>query len=272
MWGALFLPPSHLAEATIGAPPLRREFPNSFLDSRRLSDYGDRSEKVRNRGHFSQIRGPIDKSDRADGTPGSGRRAARSPDIPCNRTPAPRRPRRFLGDCRRRIYADCATPDCATNLSKNPCSDSRRNDGRIASYVTVIATQKLGKRTSKLVYSSIEIALGDWQKRIYRIAQDFRSDSRRNNRRIVHYVTVIATPKLDDKDKQVGIFFDRNRLNWRGRSPWQPRLPAAPHFDRFRQSKRGITASLPPFHRPRSDPSLSRHCSFLRRYRIRFRP
>ncbi|VFN05791.1 MAG: hypothetical protein BECKG1743F_GA0114225_111271, partial [Candidatus Kentron sp. G] len=25
------------------------------------------------------------------------------------------------------------------------------------------------------------------------------------------YVTVIATPKLDDKDKQVGIFFDRNR-------------------------------------------------------------
>ncbi|VFN06571.1 MAG: hypothetical protein BECKG1743F_GA0114225_112531, partial [Candidatus Kentron sp. G] len=31
--------------------------------------------------------------------------------------------------------------------------------------------------------------------------------------RIVHYVTVIATQKLDDKDKQVGIFFDRNRLN-----------------------------------------------------------
>ncbi|VFM96364.1 MAG: hypothetical protein BECKG1743F_GA0114225_101506, partial [Candidatus Kentron sp. G] len=27
-----------------------------------------------------------------------------------------------------------------------------------------------------------------------------------------HYVTVIATQKLDDKDKQVGIFFDRNRL------------------------------------------------------------
>ncbi|VFN07061.1 MAG: hypothetical protein BECKG1743D_GA0114223_109721 [Candidatus Kentron sp. G] len=31
-------------------------------------------------------------------------------------------------------------------------------------------------------------------------------------RRIVHCVTVIATQKLDDKDKQVGIFFDRNRL------------------------------------------------------------
>ncbi|VFN02366.1 MAG: hypothetical protein BECKG1743D_GA0114223_109422 [Candidatus Kentron sp. G] len=31
-------------------------------------------------------------------------------------------------------------------------------------------------------------------------------------RRIVHYATVIATQKLDDKDKQVGIFFDRNRL------------------------------------------------------------
>ncbi|VFN04856.1 MAG: hypothetical protein BECKG1743E_GA0114224_107861, partial [Candidatus Kentron sp. G] len=31
-------------------------------------------------------------------------------------------------------------------------------------------------------------------------------------RRIVNDVTVIATQKLDDKDKQVGIFFDRNRL------------------------------------------------------------
>ncbi|VFN06007.1 MAG: hypothetical protein BECKG1743F_GA0114225_111622, partial [Candidatus Kentron sp. G] len=30
--------------------------------------------------------------------------------------------------------------------------------------------------------------------------------------RIVNDVTVIATQKLDDKDKQVGIFFDRNRL------------------------------------------------------------
>ncbi|VFN06300.1 MAG: hypothetical protein BECKG1743D_GA0114223_108423, partial [Candidatus Kentron sp. G] len=33
-------------------------------------------------------------------------------------------------------------------------------------------------------------------------------------RRIVNYVTVIATQKLDDKDKQVGIFFDRNRLSY----------------------------------------------------------
>ena len=32
-------------------------------------------------------------------------------------------------------------------------------------------------------------------------------------RRIVHYAPVIATQKLDDKDKQVGIFFDRNRLS-----------------------------------------------------------
>ncbi|VFM95609.1 MAG: hypothetical protein BECKG1743F_GA0114225_100801, partial [Candidatus Kentron sp. G] len=29
-------------------------------------------------------------------------------------------------------------------------------------------------------------------------------------------VTVIATQKLDDKDKQVGIFFDRNRLTMLG--------------------------------------------------------
>nr|VFK14079.1 MAG: Transposase [Candidatus Kentron sp. FM] len=58
------------------------------------------------------------------------------------------------------------------------------------------------------LYSEIgklKMELGDWQKRIYQIAQDFRSDSRRNNRRIVNYVTVIATQKLDDKDKQVGI-------------------------------------------------------------------
>ncbi|VFN03789.1 MAG: hypothetical protein BECKG1743F_GA0114225_108492 [Candidatus Kentron sp. G] len=30
----------------------------------------------------------------------------------------------------------------------------------------------------------------------------------------MNYVTVIATQKLDDKDKQVGIFFDRNRLRY----------------------------------------------------------
>ncbi|VFM97653.1 MAG: hypothetical protein BECKG1743D_GA0114223_104092 [Candidatus Kentron sp. G] len=30
----------------------------------------------------------------------------------------------------------------------------------------------------------------------------------------MNYVTVIATQKLDDKDKQVGIFFDRNRLSY----------------------------------------------------------
>ena len=31
-------------------------------------------------------------------------------------------------------------------------------------------------------------------------------------RRIVNDVTVIATQKLDDKDKQAGMFFDRNHL------------------------------------------------------------
>ncbi|VFN03547.1 MAG: hypothetical protein BECKG1743E_GA0114224_106284 [Candidatus Kentron sp. G] len=50
------------------------------------------------------------------------------------------------------------------------------------------------------------------------MAQDFRPDSRRNNRRIVNDVTVIATRKLDDKDKQVGIFFDRNRLSLASRN------------------------------------------------------
>ncbi|VFM95862.1 MAG: hypothetical protein BECKG1743E_GA0114224_100235 [Candidatus Kentron sp. G] len=36
-------------------------------------------------------------------------------------------------------------------------------------------------------------------------------------------VTVIATQKLDDKDKQVGIFFDRNRL--RGEHEVRPYAP-----------------------------------------------
>ncbi|VFN03283.1 MAG: hypothetical protein BECKG1743D_GA0114223_108281 [Candidatus Kentron sp. G] len=35
-----------------------------------------------------------------------------------------------------------------------------------------------------------------------------------NDSYIVHYAPVIATQKLDDKDKQVGIFFDRNRLRY----------------------------------------------------------
>ena len=56
-------------------------------------------------------------------------------------------------------------PDCAANLGTPQeiiypncevfCSASRRNDRRIVNYVTVIATQKLGKRTSKLVCSGV---------------------------------------------------------------------------------------------------------------------
>ena len=64
---------------------------------------------------------------------------------------------------------------------------------RIASLLTAVQRTSWTIKTSKLVCSLIEIALGDWQKRIYQIAQDFRSDSRHNNRGIVHYVTVIAT-------------------------------------------------------------------------------
>ncbi|VFN03980.1 MAG: hypothetical protein BECKG1743F_GA0114225_108722 [Candidatus Kentron sp. G] len=48
------------------------------------------------------------------------------------------------------------------------------------------------------------LRLGDWQKRIYRIAQDFRPDSRRNDRRIVNYVTVIATKKPDKRQSKAG--------------------------------------------------------------------
>ena len=50
---------------------------------------------------------------------------------------------------------------------------------RIASLLTAVQRTSWTIKTSKLVCSLIEIALGDWQKRIYQIAQDFRSDSRR---------------------------------------------------------------------------------------------
>ena len=36
----------------------------------------------------------------------------------------------------------------------------------------------------------------------------FSSGFKARGRRIVNYVTIIATPKLDDKDKQVSIFFE----------------------------------------------------------------
>ncbi|VFN05622.1 MAG: hypothetical protein BECKG1743E_GA0114224_108913, partial [Candidatus Kentron sp. G] len=48
------------------------------------------------------------------------------------------------------------------------------------------------------------------------------------------YVTVIATQKLDDKDKQVGIFFDRNRLRSIGYGP--PRR--VPNNSHYRKSSR----------------------------------
>ncbi|VFN03125.1 MAG: hypothetical protein BECKG1743D_GA0114223_104351 [Candidatus Kentron sp. G] len=43
---------------------------------------------------------------------------------------------------------------------------------------------------------------------------------------MVNDVTVIATQKLDDKDKQVGIFFDRNRLRKADRE--NARFPTLP--------------------------------------------
>jgi len=41
--------------------------------------------------------------------------------------------------------------------------------------------------------------LGDCRKMEYRIGSDFRSYSRRGNRRLVDYVTVDATQKTDEK-------------------------------------------------------------------------
>ncbi|VFM94890.1 MAG: hypothetical protein BECKG1743D_GA0114223_100072 [Candidatus Kentron sp. G] len=55
--------------------------------------------------------------------------------------------------------------------------------------------------------------LGDWQIKNIPNRAGFSFGFKAHGRRIVHYVTVIATQKLDDKDKQVGIFFDRNRLS-----------------------------------------------------------
>ena len=46
----------------------------------------------------------------------------------------------------------------------------------------------------------------------------------------MNYVTVIATQKLDDKYKQVGIFFDRNRLSVSTLRHWErgERAPQGP--------------------------------------------
>ena len=49
----------------------------------------------------------------------------------------------------------------------------------------------------------------------------FSSGFKARGRRIVNDVTVIATQKLDDKDKQVGIFFSGNYL----RHPTRNNLP-----------------------------------------------
>ncbi|VFN03459.1 MAG: hypothetical protein BECKG1743E_GA0114224_106201, partial [Candidatus Kentron sp. G] len=49
-------------------------------------------------------------------------------------------------------------------------------------------------------------------------------------------VTVIATQKLDDKDKQVGIFFDRNRLSFsRAQAYSELYILLTGYFFRFRK-------------------------------------
>ena len=87
---------------------------------------------------------------------------------------------------------------------------------------------------------SVESPLHFLRNRLYRKCSDrsFRRLAEKNipncagfsfgfkarGRRIVNDVTVIATQKLDDKDKRVGIFFDRNRLGSIGCPPlrWIP--------------------------------------------------
>ncbi|VFN02010.1 MAG: hypothetical protein BECKG1743D_GA0114223_103275, partial [Candidatus Kentron sp. G] len=49
--------------------------------------------------------------------------------------------------------------------------------------------------------------LGTPQKIIYPNCEVFCSASRRNDRRIVNYVTVIATQKLDKRQSKVGKLF-----------------------------------------------------------------
>ena len=76
---------------------------------------------------------------------------------------------RLLGDRRKRIY----------RIVRSFCPDSRRNNRRIVNYATVIATPKLGKRTSKLVCSLIERTLLLCILRVFRLGRGFRRRIRR---------------------------------------------------------------------------------------------
>jgi len=58
-----------------------------------------------------------------------------------------------------------------------------------------------------------EIALGDCRKMAYQIAPDYRSSSRRDNRRIVEPCNCCRNAEDGRKGKQDGMSFDRNRLN-----------------------------------------------------------
>jgi hypothetical protein len=57
------------------------------------------------------------------------------------------------------------------------------------------------------------LSLGDCRKMAYQIAPDFRSSSRRDNRRIVELCNGCRNTEDGRKDKQNGMSFDRNRLS-----------------------------------------------------------
>ncbi|WP_155323359.1 hypothetical protein [Desulfosarcina ovata] len=55
-------------------------------------------------------------------------------------------------------------------------------------------------------------ALGDWRKRMSHIVQDFFSSSRRRQGCMLYVFGLGTNAGEGKKDKQDGIFFDRNRL------------------------------------------------------------
>jgi hypothetical protein len=83
--------------------------------------------------------------------------------------------------------------------------------------------------------------LGDCRKKTYRMAPDFRSPSRSDNVRIVALCERYRDTEGGRKDKPVGMFFDRNRLEQDGcTSPTLPRRFLLRHALRLRVSARDL--------------------------------
>jgi hypothetical protein len=83
---------------------------------------------------------------------------------------------------------------------------------------------------------------GDCRKRTYQSAPDFRSASRRDNRRIVEPCNCCRNTDGGRKDKQDGMLFDRNRLRAKGKRGACSRSPCLlpPAIVRVERCRRAV--------------------------------